>query len=68
MLLVLGLWVDLFTKALAFDKFDLFRRFGAGLISDVSEGAYVPEPAKRVCLAYVWAIAHSGKGGMWSCT
>ena len=29
----------MFTKALAFDKFDLFRRFGAGLISDVSEGA-----------------------------
>ena len=48
MLLVLGLWVDLFTKALAFDKFDLFRRFGAGLISDVSEGAYVPEPARHL--------------------
>ena len=52
------LWVDMFTKALGFDKFDEFRRYGSGLLKHLGVMEAAPSKAKLVTLAYVWAMAH----------
>ena len=50
----------------AFDKFELFRQFGSGLLADIDGGdAIIPTKALRVALAFVWALAHSKAGGMY---
>ena len=54
------LWVDMFTKALLYDKFDRFRRIGSGLLDERAPA--MPQEAKLVTLAFIWALTHVKEG------